>query len=187
MNKSAPRKRGVNETNISTKQQAKEADARVSSSYEQPGGTSGAKKAAGKRPEKADRQYPTQATQVAGDRTPETRSQRFPRAFRLRKHREFLAVQRRGKRQTAPYFVVITCIKEESPSRLGITTSKKVGTAPERNRVRRLVREFFRRQGPLSPPRDIVVIARPGASGLTYDQVANQLSLVLLPERNDPR
>jgi ribonuclease P protein component len=177
----------MNETNISPKQQAKEKDARVSRSHEQPGRASGIEEAAGEGPEATDSQYPGQATRVAGGRAPQTRLQRFPRTFRLRKHREFLAVQRRGRRQTAPYFVVITRTKEESPSRLGITTSRKVGTAPERNRVRRLVREFFRRQGPLTPPCDIVVIARPGASGLTYHEVADQLSLALLRERSHPR
>lgn len=52
-------------------------------------------------------------------------------------------------------------------ARLGLTVSRRVGNAVARNRVKRRVREWFRReQGRLSPGRDYVVIARPGAASL---------------------
>ena len=83
------------------------------------------------------------------------RSQRFPRRYRLRTRREFVALQRDGRRQAAPHFIVITSATPGPHARLGITTSRKVGNAPARNRIRRLVREFFRRhRARLGPPRD---------------------------------
>jgi ribonuclease P protein component len=105
------------------------------------------------------------------------RSERFPRSHRLRKRPEFLSLQREGRRRSAGHFTVVTRAKDALPSRLGITTSRKVGGAPERNRIRRLVREFFRRhREQIVPPRDVLVIARPGASALRYWDVERELS-----------
>jgi ribonuclease P protein component len=73
------------------------------------------------------------------------RSQRFPPRYRVRTRREFVALQRDGRRQSAPHFIVITSATPGPDVRLGITTSRKVGNSPVRNRIRRLVREFFRR------------------------------------------
>ncbi len=53
-------------------------------------------------------------------------------------------------------------------TRLGITASRRVGNAVVRNRVKRRVREWFRRMGPeRAEPVDWVVIARPRAAERT--------------------
>jgi ribonuclease P protein component len=107
-------------------------------------------------------------------------TQRYRRRYRLRKRREYLALQSAGKRRRSPHFTVITRAKQSPPSRIGITTSRKVGHAPARNRIRRLVREFFRkRRATLDPPRDILVIAKPGAAGVSYADVERELDRAL--------
>lgn len=46
-------------------------------------------------------------------------------------------------------------------TRLGITVSKKLGNAPQRNRIRRIVREGVRKNAALLPSgHDIVIVAR---------------------------
>lgn len=105
---------------------------------------------------------------------------RFPPRYRLRKRHEFLTLQREGRRHAAPHFVVITRPAATAAARVGITTSRKVGSAPQRNRIRRLVREFFRRHRPLlDPPHDVLVIARPGAAAVPYADVVSELSRAL--------
>jgi ribonuclease P protein component len=108
------------------------------------------------------------------------RAETYPRRFRIRKRREYLALQSGGKRRRSEHFTVITRCRQDNRSRLGITTSRKVGHAPARNRVRRLVREFFRRnRSAIDPPRDVLVIARPGTHLVPYHEIERELRNVL--------
>jgi ribonuclease P protein component len=166
------------ETHLPTEQQASQTDARLPGADEHARRAGGPQAPAGQGPQAVDGLDPAQAaelTSAAGNR-----SQRFPQRFRLRKRHEFLALQRQGRRQTVRHFVVITREKERPPSRLGITTSRKVGGAPVRNRIRRLVREFFRRHRvDLSPPRDVLIIARSDAASIRYADVEHELTRAL--------
>jgi len=68
-----------------------------------------------------------------------------------------------------------------SETRLGITASRKVGGAVERNRAKRLVREFFRlHRAKLQPGSDIVVIVRAGADKLSLEHAEEELASILL-------
>lgn len=63
-----------------------------------------------------------------------------------------------------------------SRRRLGLTVSRRVGNAVQRNRVKRAVREWFRLwRWELEESIDLVVIARPGAARLSGRQVAEAL------------
>jgi len=63
------------------------------------------------------------------------------------------------------YFVIFGRRGETEASRLGITATRKLGPAVDRNRIKRVVREIFRRSVPTQPPVDVVVNVR--ASALT--------------------
>jgi len=87
---------------------------------------------------------------------------------RLSRSAEFERVYRQG-RSTANRHLVLYAFPNPSTQtpRLGLSVSRKVGGAVDRNRVKRLLREAFARheQG-LSPGQDLVVVARPPAGEL---------------------
>lgn len=62
-------------------------------------------------------------------------------------------------------------------TRVGLTVSRKVGNAVNRNRVKRWLREAIRRQGDDLPVGvDFVVVAHPQAANATYALVNDELS-----------
>lgn len=76
-----------------------------------------------------------------------------------------------------PSFVLLIRAREgdETPARLGITVSRRVGNAVVRNRLKRVVREAFRHSGALfDAGLDVVVIARPSAARLGSPQVLEE-------------
>jgi ribonuclease P protein component len=64
---------------------------------------------------------------------------------------------------------------------LGLTVGKNTGKAVRRNRIKRLLREFFRRSNNKLPPsQDIIIIALKGSDPLTYRQVFEELTPLLV-------
>ena len=102
--------------------------------------------------------------------------QRFRRGDRLKKRYEFRQAQLRGRRIHTPHFLIVVLPNALQNTRLGITVTKKVGTAVQRNRIKRVVREVFRRNRPLFPgSHDIVFIAKRGSTGIDYESLLNEL------------
>jgi ribonuclease P protein component len=78
-------------------------------------------------------------------------------------------VYRRGRSAANRHLVLYAFARESAapagPARLGLSVSRKVGGAVERNRVKRVLRERFAELAPALPDgMDVVVIARPGAA-----------------------
>ncbi len=102
--------------------------------------------------------------------------QRFRRGDRLRKRYEFRQAQLRGRRIHTPHFLIVVLPNALQNTRLGITVTKKVGTAVERNRIKRVVREVFRRNRTLFPGgHDFVFIAKRGSTDVAYDSLLSEL------------
>jgi ribonuclease P protein component len=87
----------------------------------------------------------------------------LPKAARLRRRREFLLVQQRGRRLYSGEVIVLALETGRPRPRIGITVSSKVANAVARNRVKRWMREAFRAVQAELPPIDLVVVARAGA------------------------
>lgn len=100
---------------------------------------------------------------------------------RLRQRTDFLAAAS-GVRVTTPGFIVQGRKRDDGgPCRVGFTVSKKVGSAVERNRVRRRLRELVRRNGaPLMRPRcDYVLVGRRVALSRNFSVMGEELSSAL--------
>jgi ribonuclease P protein component len=67
--------------------------------------------------------------------------------------------------------------------RLGLVVTRRLGKAVKRNRVKRLLREFFRRHKTELPAVDLVIMAKKGAAVLGYHQVEEELGRLLFRAR----
>lgn len=104
----------------------------------------------------------------------------FPSDYRLLVRPDFLRAWDKGQRFHSNHFIVVVMQKNSGPTRLGVTVSKKVGGAVQRNRVKRLLREFFRRNyNKLDSQIDISIIAKKGAANLRYEDVRDELKKLL--------
>ncbi len=100
---------------------------------------------------------------------------------RLRQRADFLAVAN-GPRASAAAFVVQSRRRDDSgPIRVGFTVSKKNGTATERNRIRRRLRELVKRMDAVSlrPHSDYVLIGRRAALTRDFSSMVEDLRTAL--------
>jgi ribonuclease P protein component len=98
---------------------------------------------------------------------------KFPKASRLTRTAEFALVKKDGKSWTGKHLTLgILFRASEQAARLGIVTTRRIGHAVVRNRVRRRLREIFRlNQHRLNSGVWIVTVARVSAARATFHQL----------------
>jgi ribonuclease P protein component len=92
---------------------------------------------------------------------------------RLRQRADFLAAATGAKAPAAAFVLQARKRDDDGPVRVGFTVSRKVGTAVERNRVRRRLREVVRRAGErvMRPGYDYVLVGRRPALAVAFDRL----------------
>jgi ribonuclease P protein component len=98
----------------------------------------------------------------------------------VRKRGAFLEIQQAGRKLGggALLMFVHPQRRQESigPARFGVTVSRRVGNAVTRNRLKRRLREIFRRNPSwFTDGKDYVVVARPQAARLSSSVLAGEL------------
>jgi ribonuclease P protein component len=88
-----------------------------------------------------------------------------------------------GRKVFSRYSVLFFAPNDLTHSRIGITTTKKIGKAAVRNRLKRWTREVYRRQrAPLALDElkvDVVVNVKQAASDAAYDDFSRDLGRAL--------
>ena len=87
----------------------------------------------------------------------------------IKENKVFRRLYHRGKSKAGASLVTYCMKNRRGETRVGITTSKKIGTAVERNRARRVMREIFRKNAPnFSKACDIIIFMRRGWSKFDF-------------------
>lgn len=100
----------------------------------------------------------------------------FPKSDRLLKRTDFVRVQRRGRKTQTKSLLLVVLPNIYGRIRIGIAVSKKLGISVERNRLKRLVREVFRRNKALfGVYGDIVVIPKRVRYVMSYSMLVGEI------------
>lgn len=105
-------------------------------------------------------------------------SEAFPKSHRLLRSDQFRNVFAHAPlRASHRYFLILARPNQLPRARLGLIIAKKhVRRATDRNRLKRLIRETFRRQDPPLVGIDVIVLARKGMDGLPNPELIEQLN-----------
>jgi ribonuclease P protein component len=100
----------------------------------------------------------------------------LPKAARLSRRAEFTAVREEGKSWHGRFMVLgALATAGREAARIGVITSRKTGTAVERSRVRRRLREIFRLHRALLPAGLwMVVVPRRAAVAAKYSALSDE-------------
>ena len=96
---------------------------------------------------------------------------------RMRRRADFLRCYRKGRRKHGSLAVLYVAPNECGRARLGMTVSRKVGGAVKRQKVKRRIREVFRRWSERQnlPPLDLLVHVKPAAAKASFLRTSEDL------------
>ncbi len=110
---------------------------------------------------------------------------RFPGTLRVKTRAEFKKLQAGSRKHYSSHFLTVVNPSSRELSRIGITVTTKVDKrATQRNRIKRVIREFFRHiHRQLAGTFDIIVIARQNATDCSSEAIREELFEVLKKHR----
>ena len=114
------------------------------------------------------------------------KEQSYRKLERVTNRSRFKGIYNQGVWRSSQHFTSVTCGNTQGVKRLGITVTKKTGNAARRNRIKRLIREFFRLNKGLFPTEhDIVIIAKRNIPPcITYNETCDELTELFTRKNN---
>jgi len=130
------------------------------------------------------------ASQVPPGESPDGTGQRLLARERLRLRADYLRCYRTGRRRHGSLAILYFVPNQLGHPRLGITASRKVGKAVVRHRLKRRIKEIYRRwkdRGQL-PALDLIIHLKPEAGGSDFPALRSELLRLLsgIRERREP-
>lgn len=112
---------------------------------------------------------------------PRGTGERLPPEERLRRRADYLRCYRTGRRRHGALAILYFVPNQVGHPRLGITASRKVGGAVVRQRLKRRIREIYRRWQDRAnlPALDLVVHLKPEAGGSDFPAMRDDLLRLL--------
>ncbi len=108
--------------------------------------------------------------------------QKFAREERILTKKQFDQVFKQGKKSRHKGFLLLTRENQKGFPRLGVILSRKVGNSVHRNKLRRITREWFRRNKSSFQNVDLVLVFRP----LQNKDLPSDLTSILEGVQNQP-
>ncbi len=94
----------------------------------------------------------------------------------LKENKDFRRLYYKGKSRASSCFVTYVAKSGAKGTRIGITASKKIGCAVERNRAKRVIRAAFSQlEGRINGSYDFVFVARTKTSKVKMQKVLEQM------------
>ena len=133
-----------------------------------------------------DQRQATQRTQTSGQRLGNLNkiigesvmspNQTLPGSSRLKRNRDFVRVRRKGKPFRCHYFTLFSSPNAKSlPARIGISASRRVGSAVTRNRAKRHYRELFRKiHHQIHPGSDLLLSIRKPSANASFQELEHR-------------
>ena len=97
----------------------------------------------------------------------------------IKLNHEFKRLYKKGKSTASQHVVIYSGKNNSRANRLGITVSKKIGSAVHRNKVRRRLKEIYRlNEAKLNTGYDIVIVARVSSRFIKYSELETSVLML---------
>ncbi len=99
---------------------------------------------------------------------------------RIRKKKDFLILYKKGSRHRGKYFNLVFLPNHQTYSRMAVVVGKRVGNAVKRNKIKRWMRELYRRnKSLLAIPLDMIFLTKEEIGESSWASLRDEYRAVL--------